>query len=163
MRTWHPYKTRKDDTWGKPAKRRRDDVDKLDGHDLTAQDRLTWRRHAQGFAQPRNTMAVNPVHWYVGFLTNEKPVRVPYLSNEKYMTSSSHAFTTSSRTACRATTMPCRNISLIQWISCQFGEFISIVTPPKIWEKPPCLILMWVPMLSSHGVRSRWFTGKRTC
>ena len=32
--------------------------------------------------------------------------------------------------ACRATTMPCRSISLIQWIYCKFGEFICVVTPP---------------------------------
>ena len=30
--------------------------------------------------------------------------------------------------------MPCRNISLIRWISCPFGEFISLVTPPIIQQ-----------------------------
>ena len=56
--TWRPYdKTRRQ---GRPAKRWRDDLDKYWSDTIwqrTAQDRVIWRRHAEAFAQPRDTTA----------------------------------------------------------------------------------------------------------
>ena len=43
---------------GRPAKRRRDDMDKYWSDTIwqrTAHDRVIWRRHAEAFAQPRDT------------------------------------------------------------------------------------------------------------
>ena len=45
---------------GGPAKRWRDDLDKYWSDTIwqrTAQDRINWRRHAEAFAQPRDTTA----------------------------------------------------------------------------------------------------------
>ena len=44
---------------GRPAKRWRDDLDKYwsTRYERTAQDRVIWRRHAEAFAQPRDTTA----------------------------------------------------------------------------------------------------------
>ena len=39
------------------------------------------------------------------------------------------------------TIIPCRNISLIQWISCKFGEFIFIVMPSII--RKSCHVWYW--------------------
>ena len=53
--TWGPRKKRRH---GKPAKRRRDDLDKywIDRiWQRTAQYRLNWRRHAETFDKPRDT------------------------------------------------------------------------------------------------------------
>ena len=46
---------------GRPANRWRDDLDKYWSDTIwerSAQDRLTWRRHVEAFAQPRDTTAV---------------------------------------------------------------------------------------------------------
>ena len=54
--TWRPYD--KKIRQGRPAKRWRDDLDKYWSNTIwqrTAQDRLIWRRHAEAFAQPRDT------------------------------------------------------------------------------------------------------------
>ena len=54
------HTTRKDDRQGRPAKQWRDDMDKYWSDMIwqsTAQDRLTWRRHAEAFAQLRNISA----------------------------------------------------------------------------------------------------------
>ena len=54
--TCRPYDKKR---WqGRPAKRWRDDLDKYWSDMIwqrTAQDRLTWRRHPEAFAQPRDT------------------------------------------------------------------------------------------------------------
>ena len=45
---------------GRPAKRRRDELDKYWSDTIwqkTAQYRLTWKRHAEAFAQPRDNTA----------------------------------------------------------------------------------------------------------
>ena len=62
----------KDDRWasrvrhdkkipqGRPARRWRDDLDKYRSDTIwqtTAQDRITWRRHADAFAKPRDATA----------------------------------------------------------------------------------------------------------
>ena len=56
--TWRPYDKKR--RQGRPAKRRRDDLDKYWSDSIwerTAQDRVIWRRHAEAFAQPRDTTA----------------------------------------------------------------------------------------------------------
>ena len=56
--TWRPYDKKR--RQGRPAKRWRDDLDKYWSDTIgqrTAQDRVIWRRHAEAFAQPRDTMA----------------------------------------------------------------------------------------------------------
>ena len=56
--TWRPYDKKR--RQGRPAKRWRDDLDKYWNDTIrqrTAQDMLTWRRHAEAFAQPRDTTA----------------------------------------------------------------------------------------------------------
>ena len=56
--TWRPYDKKR--RQGRPAKRWRDDLDKYWSDTIwqrTDQDRLTWRRHADAFAQPRDTTA----------------------------------------------------------------------------------------------------------
>ena len=56
--TWRPYDKKR--RQGRPAKRWRDDLDKYWDHTIwqwTAQGRLTWKRHAEAFAQPRDTTA----------------------------------------------------------------------------------------------------------
>ena len=57
----HNIMTRKHPQW-RPAKRWRDDLDKYWRDTIwqrTAQDRLTWRRHAEAFAQPRDPTLPN--------------------------------------------------------------------------------------------------------
>ena len=52
---------------GRPAKRWRDDLDKYWSDTIwprTAQYRLTWRRHAEAFAQPRDTTAAQWWWWW---------------------------------------------------------------------------------------------------
>ena len=54
--TWRPYDKKR--RQGRPAKRWRDDLDKYWSDTIwqrTAQDRVIWRRHAEAFAQPRDT------------------------------------------------------------------------------------------------------------
>ena len=53
--TWRPYDKKR--RQGRPAKRWRDDLDKYWIWQRTAQDRVIWRRHAEAFAQPRDTTA----------------------------------------------------------------------------------------------------------
>ena len=56
--TWRPYDKKR--RQGRPAKRWRDDLDKYWSDTIwqrTAQDRVIWRRHAEAFAQPRDTAA----------------------------------------------------------------------------------------------------------
>ena len=56
--TWRPYDKKR--RLGRPAKRWRDDLDKYWSDTIwqrTAQDRVIWRRHAEAFAQPRDTTA----------------------------------------------------------------------------------------------------------
>ena len=56
--TWRPYDKKR--RQGRPAKRWRDDLDKYWSDTIwqrTAQDRVIWRRHAEAFAQPRDTTA----------------------------------------------------------------------------------------------------------
>ena len=56
--TWRPYEKKRLQV--RPAKRRRDHLDKYWSDTIwqrTAQDRVTWRRHAEAFAQPRDTTA----------------------------------------------------------------------------------------------------------
>ena len=56
--TWRPYDKKR--RQGRPAKRWRDDLDKYWSNTIwqrTAQDRVIWRRHAEAFAQPRDTTA----------------------------------------------------------------------------------------------------------
>ena len=56
--TWRPYNKKR--RQGRPAKRWRDDLDKYWSDMIwqrTAQDKLTWRRHAEAFAQTRDTTA----------------------------------------------------------------------------------------------------------
>ena len=56
--TWRPYDRKR--RQGRPAKRWRDDLDKYWSDAIrqrTAQNRLIWRRHAEAFAQPRDTTA----------------------------------------------------------------------------------------------------------
>ena len=56
--TWIPYD--KKIRQGRPAKRWRDDLDKYWSDTIwqrTAQERVIWRRHAEAFAQPRDTTA----------------------------------------------------------------------------------------------------------
>ena len=64
--TWRPYDKKR---WqGRPAKRRRDDLDKCWSDTIwqrTAQDRLTWRGHAEAFAQPRDTTAAQWWWWWL--------------------------------------------------------------------------------------------------
>ena len=55
---WRPYDKKR--RQGRPAKRWRDDLDKYWSDTIwqrTAQDRVIWRRHAEAFAQPRDTTA----------------------------------------------------------------------------------------------------------
>ena len=52
--TWRPYD--KKIRQGRPAKWWRDDLDKY-WNETIAQDRLSWRQHAEAFAQPRDTTA----------------------------------------------------------------------------------------------------------
>ena len=55
---WRPYDKKR--RQGRPAKRWRDDQDKYWSDTIwqrTAQDRVIWRRHAEAFAQPRDTTA----------------------------------------------------------------------------------------------------------
>ena len=54
--TWRPYDNKR--RQGRPAKRRRDDLDTYWSDTIwhrTAQDKLTWRWHHAAFAQPRDT------------------------------------------------------------------------------------------------------------
>ena len=56
--TWRPYDKKR--RQGRPAKRWRDDLDKYWSDPIwqrKAQDRVIWRRHAEAFAQPRDTTA----------------------------------------------------------------------------------------------------------
>ena len=56
--TWRPYDKKR--RQGRPANRWRDDLDKYWSDTIwqrTAQDRVIWRRHAEAFAQPRDTTA----------------------------------------------------------------------------------------------------------
>ena len=56
--TWRPYDKKR--RQGRPAKRWRDDLDKYWSDTIwqrTAQDRVIWNRHAEAFAQPRDTTA----------------------------------------------------------------------------------------------------------
>ena len=56
--TWRPYDKKR--RQGRPAKRWKDDLDKHWSDTMwqrKAQDRVIWRRHAEAFAQPRNTTA----------------------------------------------------------------------------------------------------------
>ena len=56
--TWRPYDKKRRQR--RPAKRWRDDLDKYWSDTIwqrTAQDRVIWRRHAEAFAQPRDTTA----------------------------------------------------------------------------------------------------------
>ena len=56
--TRRPYDNKR--RQGRPAKRWRDDLDKYWSDTIwqgTVQDRVIWRRHAEAFAQPRDTMA----------------------------------------------------------------------------------------------------------
>ena len=56
--SWRPYDKKR--RQGRPAKRWRDDLDKYWSDTIwqrKAQDRVVWRRHAEAFAQPRDTMA----------------------------------------------------------------------------------------------------------
>ena len=56
--TWRPYDKKR--RQGRPAKQWRGDLDKYWSDTIwqrTAQDRLTWRRHAEAFAQTRDTTA----------------------------------------------------------------------------------------------------------
>ena len=56
--TWRPYDKKR--RQGRPAKRWRDDLSKYWSYTIwqrTAQDRVIWRRHAEAFAQPRDTTA----------------------------------------------------------------------------------------------------------
>ena len=56
-----------ENTTRRPAKRWRDDLDKYCSDTIwqrTAQDRLTWRRHAEAFAQPRGTTAAQWWWWW---------------------------------------------------------------------------------------------------
>ena len=56
--TWRPYDKKR--RQGRPAKWWRDDLDKYWSDMIwqrTAQDRVIWRRHAEAFAQPRDTTA----------------------------------------------------------------------------------------------------------
>ena len=56
--TWRPYDKKR--RQGRPAKRWRDDLDKYWSDTIwqrTEQDRVIWRRHADAFAQPRDTTA----------------------------------------------------------------------------------------------------------
>ena len=56
--TWRPYDKKR--RQGRPAKRWRDDLDKYWSDTIwqrKAQDREIWRRHAEAFAQPRDTTA----------------------------------------------------------------------------------------------------------
>ena len=55
--TWRPYDKKR--RQGRPAKRWRDDLDKYWSDTIwqrTAQDRVIWRRHAEAFAQPQDTI-----------------------------------------------------------------------------------------------------------
>ena len=55
---WRPYDKKR--RQGRPAKRWRDDLDKYRSDTIwqrTAQYRVIWRRHAEAFAQPRDTTA----------------------------------------------------------------------------------------------------------
>ena len=55
---WRPYHKKR--RQGRPAKRWRDNLDKYWSDTIwrrTAQDRVIWRRHADAFAQPRDTTA----------------------------------------------------------------------------------------------------------
>ena len=55
---WRPYDKKR--LQGRPAKRWRDDLDKYWSDTIwqrTAQDRVIWRRHAEAYAQPRDTTA----------------------------------------------------------------------------------------------------------
>ena len=65
--TWRPYDEKR--RQGRPAKWWRDDLEKYFNSDLighrAAQDRLTWRRHTQAFAQPRDNTAVQWWRWNV--------------------------------------------------------------------------------------------------
>ena len=56
--SWRPYDKKR--RQGRPAKRWRDDLDKYWSDTIwqrKAQDRVVWRRHAEAFAQPRDTTA----------------------------------------------------------------------------------------------------------
>ena len=56
---WRPYDKKR--RQGRPAKRWRDDLDKYWSDTIwqrVAQDRVIWRRHAEAFAQPRDTRVV---------------------------------------------------------------------------------------------------------
>ena len=56
--TWRPYDKKR--RQGRPAKRWRDDLHKYGSDAIwqrTAQNRVIWRRHAEAFAQPRDTTA----------------------------------------------------------------------------------------------------------
>ena len=58
--TWRPYDKKR--RQGRPAKRWRDDLDKYWSDTIwqrTAQGRVTWRQHAEAFAQPRDTTAAD--------------------------------------------------------------------------------------------------------
>ena len=94
--------------------------------------------------------AVNRAHRYMesvfGSLTSEKPVCVPY--QIKHMTSLNHDFNILVAVACRATTMPCCNIPLhpLNLLSIRQVYFHSNAANHS--AKPPCLILICVPILS---------------
>ena len=56
--TWKPYERKR--LRGRPAKRWRDDLDEYWNETTwqrTAQDRQTWKQHAEAFAQPRDNTA----------------------------------------------------------------------------------------------------------
>ena len=89
-------------------------------------------------------------------------VKNRYASNEKYTMSLKHEFTTSS--SCMSGNnhaLPQHLPNPVSFLSIRRVFFHSNAANHS--AKPPCLILMWVAMLSFHGVRLRWFTDKRTC
>ena len=76
--------------------------------------------------------AVDRVHRYgIGFLTRKKPIHVPYRI-QNYMMSIEPRL--SSCLSGNYHALSQFDISLNRCISCHFGEFISIVTPPIICQ-----------------------------
>ena len=72
--TWRPY-DKKTKNKGGPAKRWRDDLDKYWSETIwqrTAQDRVIWRRHAEAFAQPRDTTAAKWWWWWVAICVGQE-------------------------------------------------------------------------------------------
>ena len=51
--TWKPYERKR--SRGRPARRRRDELDDYWKGTIWQQDRQTWKQHAEAFAQPRDT------------------------------------------------------------------------------------------------------------